>query len=225
MLIYKTHVFMSVAIGSIVAAAGAGPDWIEDRDAGSMVGSAQDTTGAGFVQTIAGTLGGEDQEDVYRINVQDANNFYSPINFGLRGDITFDAALWLFDSEGYGLLGNDNDPLLGGTAPRLITPSTDGVTLLLAPGTYYLAITESGNVPLSLGAAPGLGGAGVFQEIFLFANSTEVSGPDGPGADNPLAAWSGGAGNGGTYGIVVTPAPSTLGVLSLMGLGLARRRR
>lgn len=213
-----------LSFGTLVTLAHAGPDWIEDGDAGSMIGDAQNTTSIGFLQTIAGTLGTVDQEDVYRINVEDADSISNPVTFGFHGINTFDAALWLFDSTGLGVLGNDDDPILGGPNASLTTPSTDGVTLLLAPGTYYLAITESGNVPLSF--VPGdAGRGGSYQEIFFFASSTEVSGPDGPGGANPLAAWTGGAGNGGTYGIVITPAPSALGLLSIAGLGVLRRRR
>ena len=205
----------------------AGPDWIEDGDAGSMIDNAQDTTSVGRLTTIAGTLGGADQEDVYRLIVEDADDIYSPVDFGLLpgSDPTFNPSLWLFDSQGYGVLGNDDDPILGGIDARLITPSTDGVTLLLPPGEYYLAVTESGNVPLSFRTTDGLGGNGVFEEIFFFTDPFEVSGPDGIGADNPLAGWSGGAGSFGNYGVVITPTPSTLALLSFAGLSAVRRKR
>lgn len=206
------------------APAVAGPDWIEDGDAGRSIGDAQDTTSVGLLSTIAGSLGGSDQEDVYRLNIQNADDIASPVQFGLLsgGDPMFNPALWLFDSAGFGVLGNDNDPILGGFGARLITPSTDGVTLLLPPGEYFLAVTESGNVPLSLG----LGfGNGSLEEIFFFADAFEVSGPDGAGAANPLFEWSGGAGTVGNYGIVITPAPSTLAMVSLAAFCAGRRRR
>lgn len=217
---------IGIAIGSLSFAALAGPDWIEDGDAGSSIGGAQDTRSVGFLNTVAGTLGGIDQVDVYQLNIQDSDEFATLVDFGFtfNGGPEFNPALWLFDSQGYGVLGNDDDPIFGGPGARLTTPSTDGVTLLLAPGTYFLAICESGNEPLSFreGLFPGKGG---FEEIFSFADSLEVSGPDGLGADNPLAGWSGGAGTGGTYGIAVTPAPSSVALISLSGLALGRRRR
>jgi len=204
----------------------AGPDWIEGQDAGSLIGDAQDTTSISQLNTIAGTLGGIDQEDVYLLNVRDSDDIASPVNFGLNfdGPADFNPALWLFDSQGFGVLGNDDDPILGGFGARLITPSTDGVTLMLSPGTYYLAITESGNVPLSFrqGLFSSKGG---FEEIFSFVNSTEVSGPDGIGADNPLAGWSGGAGSDGNYGIFITPAPSSVALLAFGSMTMSRRRR
>lgn len=225
----KTRSINAALFGSLLILATpalAGPDWIEDGDAGSSVGDAQDTTEVGRVNTIAGTLGGGDQEDVYRLIIEDADDIHSPVDFGLMpgSDPSFNPSLWLFDSAGFGVLGNDDDPIFGGIDARLITPSTDGVTLLLPPGEYYLAVTESGNVPLSFREF-GRGGSGVFEEIFSFVDAFEVSGPDGAGADNPLAAWSGGAGSSGNYGIIITPAPSTLAVISFAGLSVTRRRR
>lgn len=204
----------------------AGPDWIEDGDAGSNLGTAQDITTIGPIQTIAGTLGGQDTEDVYKLVILDGNSVGGQVQFGLnlsQGE-GFDPALWLFDSEGFGVLGNDDDPILGGPDARLTTPSTDGVTLLLPPGIYFLAITESGNVPLSFNGGLGLG-EGSFEEIFFFESSLEVSGPDGIGAGNPLAAWTGGPGSVGGYGVEITPTPGSLALLAFAGVGMSRRRR
>lgn len=216
-------IFSSLLILSSPALAG--PDWIEDGDAGRGIDDAQDTTSAGLISTIAGTLGGADQEDVYRLVIQDSDDFSTPVDFGFMPGpgLDFNPALWLFDSEGFGVLGNDDDPILGGPGARLLTPSTDGVTLLLPPGVYYLAVTESGNVPLSFDF--GRNGKGSFGEIFFFEDSLEVSGADGEGAGNPLAAWTGGAGSSGSYGIVITPSPSALMLLSIAGLSASRRRR
>lgn len=214
-----------LATGALSSGAIAGPDWIEDGDAGSTLGSSQDITSVGPINTIAGTLGGEDTEDVYKLVILNGDDIAGPVQFGLNlGEGGFNPSLWLFDSQGYGVLGNDDDPILGGPDSRLITPSTDGVTLLLPPGTYFLAITESGNVPLSFREGA-LAGEGSFEEIFSFESVTEVSGPDGAGADNPLAAWSGGPGTVGGYGVVITPTPGTAGLLGIAGLGIARRRR
>lgn len=201
----------------------AGPDWIEDGDAGRLIGDAQDTTSVGILSSIAGTLGGADQEDVYRLSVLGADDFSMPVSFGFMPGMDFNPALWLFDSAGFGVLGNDDDPITGGPGARLITPSTDGVTLLLPPGEYFLAVTESGNVPLSFRMTGD--GQGVFEEIFSFVDPFEVSGPDGIGADNPLAGWSGGDGGAGSYGIVITPAPSSIAILAVSGLFVRRTRR
>ena len=216
-----------LAVGTATSIASAGPDWIEDGDAGSTLTEAQDITPIGEIQTIAGTLGGQDREDVYRLIILDSDNIAGPVQFGMTlndGPVGFDPSIWLFDSQGFGVLGNDDDPILGGPDARLITPSTDGVTLMLPPGIYFLAITESGNVPLSFRENAGLG-SGSFEEIFSFESQTEVSGPDGIGADNPLAAWTGGAGTDGGYGVVITPTPGSAMLMGIAGVGLTRRRR
>ncbi len=219
---------LSISMGSLVATATAGPDWIEDGDAGSTLGSAQDATSVGELNTIAGTLGGVDTEDVYKLVILNGDNIGGAVQFGLNFTSEpgegFNPALWLFDSEGFGVLGNDDDPILGGPDARLTTPSTDGVTLLLPPGIYFLAITESGNVPLSFRGGAGLG-EGSFEEIFSFESATEVSGPDGIGADNPLAAWTGGPGTTGGYGVEITPTPGSAAVFAFAGLAMSRRRR
>lgn len=221
---------LTIAMGTLAASAIAGPDWIEDGDAGSTLGDAQDATSVGELQTIAGTLGGVDTEDVYKLVILNGDNIGGTVQFGLTldsgPDQNFNPALWLFDSEGFGVLGNDDDPILGGPDARLTTPSTDGVTLLLPPGIYFLAITESGNVPLSFRENLGLGDSGgTFEEIFSFDSSTEVSGPDGIGADNPLAAWTGGEGTAGGYGIDITPTPGSAAVFAFAGVAMSRRRR
>ena len=222
----KNTVSLLATLAILTVPAIAGPDWIEDGDAGRSIADAQNTTSIGLLNTIAGSLGGLDHEDVYKIIVLDSDDIASPVSFGfIQGPgPTFNPALWLFDSLGYGVLGNDDDPILGGPGARLIAPSTDGVTLLLPPGEYFLAVTESGNVPLSFNFGVS-GGKGSLEEIFSFANSLEVSGPDGLGANNPLAEWTGGAGSFGNYGIVITPAPSSLALLAFASVSISRRKR
>ena len=224
----RTYGFVLLA-GSLTSAAIAGPDWIEEGDAGSTLDDAQDITPVGVINTIAGTLGGQDTEDIYKLVILDGDDIAGAVQFGLnldQGQTGFNPSLWLFDAYGFGVLGNDDDPILGGPDARLIAPSTDGVTLLLPPGTYFLAITESGNVPLSFRPGGGaLNGEGTYEEIFSFDSITEVSGPDGVGADNPLAAWTGGPGTSGGYGITITPAPGSVALLALAGVGITRRRR
>jgi hypothetical protein len=105
----------------------AGPDWIEDDhgDAGSFPGSAQVTQGTsvGGLSRISGSLDGSglmglvggqgDFEDMYLIRITDPLNFCAttvPCGPGC-GSATFDTQLWLFDANGFGLLGNNDTPI------------------------------------------------------------------------------------------------------------------
>jgi hypothetical protein len=226
-----TSTTIASSLLALAAASGtalAGPDWLEEGDAGFDFTTAQDTTGVGEVRTVAGILQGSqgDTEDVYKINVVGGNSFDNILRIGLRGDPEFDAALWLFDAEGFGVLANDNDPLTGGPDARLFVPSSDGVTLALPPGNYFLAVTETGNIPLGLLSAFGRGeDPGDLAPIFFFETDTEVSGPDGEAGNSPFAQWSGGAGNDGGYQIDITPTPGSAVLLGMAGLFTSRRRR
>jgi len=210
----------------------AGPDWIEDGDAGSSLSTAQDTTAKGQVRTLAGIIEGpqnNDTEDVYKIRVEDNDTFESAMQFGLRGDTEFDAALWLFDAQGFGVLANDDNPFSDGTEAVLTVPSSDGVTLALPPGNYFLAVTQSGNVPLGLLSEFGRGEQSeTLAPIFEFTAEREVSGPDGPAGGSPLADWSGfpqGGGMAGGYGVDITPTPGTAATLAIAAAFASRRRR
>ena len=66
-------------------------------------------------------------------------------------------------------------------------------------------------------------------EIFDFATTTEISGPDGPGGALPITGWSG-QGETGFYtirlvGAEFVPGPGALAVFGAAGLMGRRRRR
>lgn len=211
----------------------AGPDWIEGGfiggpDAGSILETAQPVTGVGQLTTIFGSLssgttidGGVTQpdfEDMYLIRIDVPGTF----RFEVTG-AQFDAQLFLFNitlpGEAFGLLANKDTST--SNAPLLMRPATDGTGAdVLLPGTYAIAISGGGRVPVSMTG-----------EIFNFVSPTEISGPDGPGGLNPHIGWTG-EGAVGTYavemtdiGYVAIPAPGTLAVLLGGAGGLARRRR
>lgn len=218
------------ALGLNTTAALGGPDWVETGDAGSTTSTAQDTTSRGAIESVAGILGGEaedDTEDVFRIEIRDRDTFENSISVGLRGQSAFDAALWLFDAQGFGVLANDDNPFSDGTEALLTAPSSDGVTLQLPPGNYFLAVTESGNLPLGFLSDFGRSGQGdELAPIFSFEGEREISGPDGPAGGSPLEAWSGApTGQSGGYGIDVTPTPGTAATLGLAMAFASRRRR
>ncbi len=232
---------------TIVSTSFAGPDWVEDGDAGSSLQSAQVVTNVvgGQVRRIVGQLsgnptvagGGGDYEDVYLINIVDPEKFMISTAPEYGGNATFQTSLWLFDYEGFGQLANVYSPqspvsppggdVLGGTpilGSTLLNFATDGTGFVITkPGLYYLAITGVPNHPLASGPTEG-------QDIFLFDQFDEISGPDGPGAAFPFIKWWWGEGQTGSYSIVLegvgeVPAPGAFGLLLLAGMrGRGRRR-
>ena len=100
-----------------------------------------------------------------------------------------DPELFLFDSNGLGVLSND-DTTPGNTQSCLPAafaqvnpcPSTRGSLGPLTSGIYYLAITRAENSPLSSGGF-----------IFSPVLTTDVVGPDlTMGGANPIIGWDGG---------------------------------
>src|SRR5689334_17234309 len=120
----------ALGLAALILASGsavAGPDWVEHNDAGSTLGTAQQTQGSGEIHSISGTLMGGtltgDFEDMYLVRVLD------PSVFSLRVvSAQFDPQLFIFNvtlpNEAFGLLANDNTPL--STLPLLTAMATDG---------------------------------------------------------------------------------------------------
>jgi hypothetical protein len=197
--------------------------YVESGDAGNLPATAQTATGSGTLTGIAGSTGGGDTEDMYLINIRDFSAFQAgtdPAAGSAGGSASFDTQLWLFDTSGNGILGNDDCP---GGCPgfhsHLSGPTpTDGQPGLTANGNYYLAISGFGNDPNSAGGA-----------IFNQATFAELSGPDGPGGGSPISGWMGGGATGsytiGLSGANFVPEPATLGLVALGGLAVLRRRR
>lgn len=218
----------AAAMAAVVvpAAALAGPDWIEQDDAGSVLTTAQQVVGVGSLARISGSLrrgtffgpGEDDLEDMYLIRID------QPTMFSLQvTGANFDPQLFLFNitlpGEAFGLLANNDTP--SGAFPLLTTPATDATgAQVLLPGAYAVAVSGLGRVPVSDSGA-----------IFNFASGTEVSGPDGPGGINPHTGWTG-DGQVGDYVIRLmgvdwydVPAPGSAAGLALGLTVLARRRR
>jgi len=243
---FVTGCFVGVAALTLSSTSFAGPDWVEDGDAGSSQATAQHITGVvgGQVQRIIGqltgtsaTAGGTDFEDVYLIYITDPENFMVSTSAQHGGFADFQTSMWLFDYDGFGQLGNVYTPQgqLGSPAGEgggggaigstLLNTATDSTGWVVSkPGLYYLAITGVPNHPLASGATEG-------QDIFTFDQFDEISGPDGPaGLEFPWLKWWWGEGETGSYNIVVQgvgeiPAPGALGFLLIGLAGHQRRRR
>jgi len=204
----------------------AGPDWLEQGDAGSTIFGAQmpiRPLEATSLTRIEGALSTafvtNDYEDLYFIRVTDPNTFAIRPAYA-----NFNIVMYLFNvtvnGEGYGLLGN-NDESATSNLSKLTNRSDDGTEVIVRfPGDYVLAITGFGRTPVSRTGA-----------IFNLATPTEISGPDGPGGINPLEDWTG-VGETGIYGFELvatdfprTPAPGGAVVLAVGGLLFTRRRR
>jgi len=183
----------------------AGPEWIEGAqgsgDAGSQLSTGQPPRGNGALGSVRGTMAapavaGEadgDFEDVFLITIIDPTIFSAQTGPG-DGGAPFNTQLWLFDPLGFGLLANDD--IDDGNLFSRITPlATDGTgQAVKAPGLYMLVVTGFNNDPSS-----------PLREIFVQADSTEISGPDGPGAPLRFNEWSGG-GEVGEYSIQLVGA-------------------
>jgi hypothetical protein len=196
-----TGVVWSVLCASLLGVSSTtfGPEWVEDDsggDAGSVPAVAQPTVAAGPVVRIRGALtgisgiptltGGPDLEDMYIIQIVDPGTFSATTVPEFGGSAEFNTRLYLFDQDGNPLLGSDDtliDTVAGTTTSSgstLLNMATDDTNVvLLESGIYFIAITVSPRVPRDGDGNP----------QFMFATPTEVSGPDGPGGDNPIEEW------------------------------------
>lgn len=220
----KSMRWIAAAVFVAAPTAFAGPDWDTDlrQDAGSTLQTAQTITFNGSLQTIAGRLTGTavlgaDFHDVYRLVITTPGEFV--IDMTGPNSLDFDACLWLFDSRGIPLLGN-NDADGKTTAPRLTNSSNAGSEITITePGIYYLSISGIGAQPISYGKPlwpsvvfePGVVAGAFFTEN---AWDGEWSGDGATG--NYLMTVSGVAG---------VPAPGAAALLSMAGLMGRRRRR
>ncbi len=185
-----------------------GDVWNEQGDAGDLINTAQVTVGNGSLDAINGIHDASDV-DMYCIRILDVGRFRA----STVGGATWDTQLFLFSPDGRGVTHNDDTS----NAQSTITGQ-----FVSAPGIYYLAISRYNRDPVDAAGA-------------LLWNNTPFNverAPDGPGAANPVAGWTGTNTAGGAYSIFLSgagfcevPAPGALALLGLGGLTLAGRRR
>lgn len=185
--------FVGLISGLTLASASlAGPEWMEMGEAGSLPGNAQAVTGNGTdpVEKVSGRLSGlspitggvgmGDFQDMYLIKIVDPQAFRASTRDDFNGFAGFDAQLFLFKTDGTGLIAN-RDSTTNDPNPLLLPFTTDGTNLQIeSPGLYLLAISGFPSFPGNMNGP-----------IFQFANPVENSGPDGNGGSVPIEAWNG----------------------------------
>lgn len=185
----------------------------EGADAGELTGSAGVIITPSMIDAIQGTLTGpgSDQADVFAIHLSAGQQFSATTTLSGLAYNSFDTSLFLFDSGGFGLVANDDDPN---------SPPQSSINFMpLITGTYYLAIAGAGYVPVSSGGS-------IFPDMFGSTNEFTAS---GPGAAAALSGWNGTTSEGDAYEILLAgasglteetgqvPEPASI---TLLGLGL-----
>jgi hypothetical protein len=150
-----------------------------------LPGTAQTPTGSGDLNSIAGAIAASDA-DMYCIRID------VPANFSATtcGGSTLDTQLWLFQSDGRGVSFNDDDPGNCGLQSRLSN------TFVTAPGQYLIAVSVYNRDALDEGG----------QTLWLNSPFGVERQPDGAGAANPIASWTGTTTGVDTYTIALTGA-------------------
>lgn len=222
---------LTVAAPFLIATALAVPGFaalVTASGAGPLPASAQDLTGVVGLSEIVGTLTDPLAVDMFAIHIFYPTGFSALTVAGSAFSIP-DPELFVFDSGGNGVLMNDDVsfsdtqsclPSLGSSNP---CPSPRAATLgPVMPGTYYLAITRSENLPLS--------NTGY---IFSPLLSTDVVGPDlTQGGGSPITGWDGGVNTSpnfdlNAFDILIqdTPEPAMAWITSFAFAGLLFLRR
>jgi hypothetical protein len=195
--------------------------YTETGDAGATPGTAQVVSGPAntALDAINGSLpltSGVSEADVFQIFISDPNAFSASTDAFSLGTNNFNTQLFLFDSTGRGVFGNDDSPTGGQTSTL---PAGSSFMSGRSAGLYYLLIDGGGRYPADSSSQ------------LIFPNFTDgstaansVVGPTGPGGANPFTQYNGNSSEGGNYSIALTgaqfvPEPSSI-VLALAGAGL-----
>jgi hypothetical protein len=147
----------------------------EEPDVGDMVATAAP---AGNALSITGMLDPLGDVDLYAICIASGAEF--SVNVDAGGG---DGQLFLFDATGLGAAANDDRAELQ-FEPQF--PAGSGVLSSLAPGVYYLALSNFNVDPVSAGGAIFVDDEG--------DSGDPVIGAEGPGASGALSGWTDTAG-------------------------------
>ena len=190
-------------------------------DAGGLPGGANITAGSGgpLTDIIGGLNNQTSGADMYEIMIASPTAFSATVT-GNGNNPIVNSALYLFDSAGDGLFGNDN--ISGGNSLSAIPV---GTTNLLSPGLYFILITTSGNLPAH-GATNLFGDLTNLTTVQAALSALKVNGYNTSGTTpNPADSGKG-------YDIVLTgasfaetPEPATVALIGsgLLLLGMWKR--
>lgn len=219
------------AISTVVAAFASGQaqaaTFTETDDAGETLETAQTIQGALPLESISGVLSEETPDaDLFKILLTGGQTFSAttispdtlidlPVSeqLGASTELLEDPQLFLFDSDGRGIYGNDDG---FGTIQSTLASGPGGFSPIKS-GIYFLGISSFGYDPVSSKG-----------KIFSDQNSDGVLEPMGPGGELFLNGFTGSSTASWRYTITMTgakavPEPSfVLGILALgtcWGLG------
>lgn len=221
--------FLSCLLGCVIlicATSLQAQAFAEVGDAGQTLATAQATgLGGAALSVITGTISAGSDADLFRISITSPTTFSATTTFG--GFTALDTALFLFNSAGAPIYTNDD---ASGSSTQSTLPAGGSFTMTLAPGTYYLGISLSGNEPINSNTQLLFAG-------FPNGDTTAVRGPAGGISPSALSTFNGNTSFAevGTYRIDLTgaaaasgvPEPSTLISLAVGAsfFALAKRRR
>ena len=158
----------------------------ESGDAGDLPATAQDLASEDVVH-IDGAFDSATDVDMYRLCLPGGRTFSA----STVGGTTVDTQLFLFDSAGLGVYGNDDS---GGTRQSLL-PAGHPLTPQAA-GQYHLAVGPFNRDPSSPGGS-------------IFPALGTVLAPTEAGAAQPVSEWTGRLSGGGPYRVTLTGATCT----------------
>jgi hypothetical protein len=192
-------------------------------DAGGLPASANITQGSGgpltdIIGSLSDATGGA---DMYEISIVNPAAFSATVT-GNGNNPIVNSAIYLFDSTGTGLFGNDN---ISAVNPLSSIPV--GTTSSLLAGLYYILIVPSGHLPAH-GATDLFGDLTNTTTVAAASSGLKINGYNASGL-TPSPADSGKG-----YDIVLTgasfaqtPEPATVALIGsgLLALGIWNRRR
>ncbi|MDQ6655257.1 MAG: PEP-CTERM sorting domain-containing protein [Verrucomicrobiota bacterium] len=204
-------------------------DYTEVGDAGNSYGTAQSTAASAAsagapLNRIFGSLSAISDADIFVIYISNPAAFSATTVNSLTGATNLDTQLFLFDSQGRAVFGNDDDAsgtTLGSTLPggNAFGPQVAGI--------YYLGISLSGNDPINFAS----------QLMFLLpSTSTEIRqrNPNAPGSvfnfdPSRVTSTTGGAYQidliGAQTAFVPEPTTIALAVFGAIGIAAVARKR